>query len=229
MSNLSSHDFGEWFLDRVLGAFFDYLREVDCSDVEVYSIPEGSVVFPKVPLMRVEGPVAGPDGAISASKYCFMGGFDATSNVLAGNLFGIPLRGTHSHAFVSSYMVMRSGIPNFCAVALALHDLGYVICPLMLITCVSGHSPILHGNVMYSKEKEKINKTQMMLNFINRSHQYKASGIRLDSGDLAYLSIEARKVFRAVEKEFNVPGFGRMVITASNDLNEETIDALNNR
>lgn len=279
-------------------AFFDYLREIDCSDVEVYSIPEGSVVFPKVPLMRVEGPVAvvqlletpfinlinyaslvttnaarhrhvsgkskvlmefglrraqGPDGAISASKYCFMGGFDATSNVLAGHLFGIPLRGTHSHAYVSSYMsldeipdrtlrykdgsrickdfvglvkewlhkiqvadslcsvfgetnqselaafasyalafpsnflalvdtydVMRSGIPNFCAVALALHDLGY-----------------------------------------------KASGIRLDSGDLAYLSIEARKVFHAIEKEFNIPGFGKMIITASNDLNEETIDALN--
>ena len=57
--------------------------------------------------------------------------------------------------------------------------------------------------------------------------RYKASGIRLDSGDLAYLSIEARKVFCASEEEFNVPGFGRMVITASNDLNEETIDALN--
>uniref|UniRef100_A0ACD5UXY6 Uncharacterized protein n=1 Tax=Avena sativa TaxID=4498 RepID=A0ACD5UXY6_AVESA len=279
-------------------SFFDYLRGIDCSDVEVYSIPEGSVVFPKVPLMRIEGPVAvvqlletpfvnlinyaslvttnaarhrhvagkskvlmefglrraqGPDGAISASKYCFMGGFDATSNVLAGHLFGIPLRGTHSHAYVSSYMslteipdrtlrnkdgskickdfvslvqewlhkvqavdslssvfgdtnqselaafasyalafpssflalvdtydVMRSGIPNFCAVALALHDLGY-----------------------------------------------KASGIRLDSGDLAYLSIEARKVFQAIEKEFNIPCFGKMIITASNDLNEETIDALN--
>ncbi|KAL5649826.1 hypothetical protein ACJX0J_040635, partial [Zea mays] len=296
----TEHDIS--FLQSVMpmceGAFFNYLREVDCSDVEVYSIPEGSVVFPKVPLMRVEGPVAvvqlletpfvnlinyaslvttnaarhrhvagkskvllefglrraqGPDGAISASKYCFMGGFDATSNVLAGNLFGIPLRGTHSHAFVSSYMsldeipdkalkskdgsrlcqdfvslvqewlqkiqaanslggvfgdtnkselaafasyalafpsnflalvdtydVMRSGIPNFCAVALALHDLGY-----------------------------------------------KASGIRLDSGDLAYLSIEARKVFSAVEKEYNVPGFAKMLITASNDLNEETIDALN--
>jgi len=296
----TEHDIS--FLQSVMpmceGAFFNYLREVDCSDVEVYSIPEGSVVFPKVPLMRVEGPVAvvqlletpfvnlinyaslvttnaarhrhvagkskvllefglrraqGPDGAISASKYCFMGGFDATSNVLAGNLFGIPLRGTHSHAFVSSYMsldeipdkalkskdgsrlcqdfvslvqewlqkiqaanslggvfgdtnkselaafasyalafpsnflalvdtydVIRSGIPNFCAVALALHDLGY-----------------------------------------------KASGIRLDSGDLAYLSIEARKVFSAVEKEYNVPGFAKMLITASNDLNEETIDALN--
>ncbi|EHA8591430.1 putative Nicotinate phosphoribosyltransferase 1 [Cocos nucifera] len=76
--------------------------------------------------------------------------------------------------------VLRSGVPNFTAVALALNDLGY-----------------------------------------------KAVGIRLDSGDLAYLSIEARKFFQAIEKEFSVPGFGKMNITASNDLNEETIDALN--
>lgn len=278
--------------------FFEYLRGIDCSDVEVYAIPEGTVVFPKTPLLRIEGPIAlvqlletpfvnlvnyaslvttnaarhrfvagksklllefglrraqGPDGAIGASKYCYIGGFDATSNVAAGRLFGIPLRGTHSHAFVSSYMsldeiiekslqrqdgsstcedfvslaqswlskiqwsnslrgkfgetnqselaaftsyalafpdsflalvdtydVMRSGIPNFCAVALALHDLGY-----------------------------------------------KAIGIRLDSGDLAYLSCEARKFFCSIEKEFKVPGFGKMGITASNDLNEETLDALN--
>ncbi|XP_010270171.1 PREDICTED: nicotinate phosphoribosyltransferase 1-like isoform X2 [Nelumbo nucifera] len=239
--------------------FFDYLRGINCSDVEVYAISEGSVVFPKIPLLRVEGPIAvvqlletpfvnlinyaslvatnaarhrfvagkskvllefglrraqGPDGGISASKYCYIGGFDATSNVAAGQLFGIPLRGTHSHAFVSSFMspneiidkslcrndgsstcedfvslvqtwlrkiqVMRSGVPNFCAVALALADLGY-----------------------------------------------KAIGIRLDSGDIAYLSIEARKFFCAIEKEFEVPGFGNMTITASNDLNEETLDALN--
>jgi len=57
--------------------------------------------------------------------------------------------------------------------------------------------------------------------------RYKAVGIRLDSGDLAYLSCEARKFFIAVEKEFGVPGFGKMGITASNDLNEETLDALN--
>lgn len=52
-------------------------------------------------------------------------------------------------------------------------------------------------------------------------------GIRLDSGDLAYLSCESRKFFHAVEKDFGVPGFEKMSITASNDLNEETLDALN--
>ncbi|XP_031736983.1 nicotinate phosphoribosyltransferase 2 isoform X1 [Cucumis sativus] len=286
-------------------AFYNYLRGIDCSDVEVYAISEGSVVFPKVPLVRVEGPVAivqlletpfvnlinyaslvatnaarhrfvagkskillefglrraqGPDGGISASKYCYIGGFDATSNVAAGRLFGIPLRGTHSHAFVSSFMspdeiidkslrssdgsrtcedflsavqtwlnkiqwlpslhgtfgetnqselaaftsyalafpsdflalvdtydVIRSGVPNFCAVALALSDLGYQA----------------------------------------KGIRYRAKGIRLDSGDLAYLSCEARKFFQAIEKEFGVPGFGKINISASNDLNEETLDALN--
>ena len=49
----------------------------------------------------------------------------------------------------------------------------------------------------------------------------------MDSGDLAYLSCEARKFFRSIENEFGVPGFGKLIITASNDLNEETLDALN--
>lgn len=57
--------------------------------------------------------------------------------------------------------------------------------------------------------------------------RYKAVGIRLDSGDLAYLSCQARNFFISVEKEFGVSGFGKTNITASNDLNEETLDALN--
>lgn len=59
------------------------------------------------------------------------------------------------------------------------------------------------------------------------TNRYKARGIRLDSGDLAYQSIEARKIFLEIEKKFSVPDFGKMIITASNDLNEETLDALN--
>ncbi|WJX42962.1 nicotinate phosphoribosyltransferase [Trifolium repens] len=82
--------------------------------------------------------------------------------------------------YITNINVMRSGIPNFCAVALALGDLGY-----------------------------------------------KAVGIRLDFGDLAYLSCHARKFFCSIENEFGVPGFGKLIITASNDLNEETLDALN--
>lgn len=66
-----------------------------------------------------------------------------------------------------------------------------------------------------------------MLSLYELLCRYKAVGIRLDSGDLAYLSCEARKFFHTIEKEFGVPGFEKMSITASNDLNEETLDALN--
>ncbi|KAL6010761.1 Nicotinate phosphoribosyltransferase 2 [Asimina triloba] len=235
--------------------FFDYLREIDCSDLEVYAISEGSVVFPKVPMMRIEGPIAvvqlletpflnlvnyaslvatnaarhrlvagkskillefglrraqGPDGGVSASRYSYMGGFDATRlfllNSRADSLRGIFTETNQSElaaftsyalafpanflALVDTYDVMRSGVPNFCAVALALNDLG----------------------------SAKLSQ---------RPKLYKASGIRLDSGDLAYLSTEARKFFCAIEKEYGVIGFGKMSISASNDLNEETLDALN--
>ncbi|KAD3640912.1 hypothetical protein E3N88_30135 [Mikania micrantha] len=278
--------------------FFDYLQGIDCSDVEVYAIPEGSVVFPKVPLMRVEGPVAvvqlletpfvnlinyaslvttnaarhrfvagksklllefglrraqGPDGGISASRYCYMGGFDATSNCAAGKIFGIPIRGTHSHAFVSSFM----GPDEIIEKSLISHD-GSQTCEDFTSVVQTWLSKlkrlgILKGIFGETNQSELAAFISYALAFpdnflalvdtydVMRSGipnfcavalalndlGYKARGIRLDSGDLAYLSCETRKFFQTIENEFGVPGFGKTGITASNDLNEETLDALN--
>lgn len=278
--------------------FFEYLRSIDCSDVEIYAISEGSVVFPKVPLIRVEGPVAvaqlletpfvnlinyaslvttnaarhrfvagkeklllefglrraqGPDGGIGASKYCYMGGFDATSNVAAGKIFGIPLRGTHSHAFVSSFMspdeiveksLQRNDGSSVCDDFVSLVQtwlnklkwsnllggtfgetnqselaafISYALAfPGSFLALVDTYDVIRSGIPNFCA-------VALALNDLG----YKAIGIRLDSGDLAYQSCEARKFFCAIEKQFGVPGFGKMSITASNDLNEETLDALN--
>ncbi|PHT50388.1 Nicotinate phosphoribosyltransferase [Capsicum baccatum] len=278
-------------------AFYNYLRGINCSDIEIYSIPEGSVVFPKVPLMRIEGPIAvvqlletafinlinyaslvttnaarhrfvvgksklllefglrraqGPDGGMSASRYCYMGGFDATSNVAAGNLFGIPLRGTHSHAFVSSFMS-----PDEIKEKSLKHHGGSSVCKdfVSLVKTWLGklkRSRLLGGIFNETNQSELAAFTSYGLAFpgsflalvdtydVMRSGVpnfcavalalndlgYSAFGIRLDSGDLAYQSCEARKFFQTIEKEFGVPGFGKMNITASNDLNEETLDAL---
>ncbi|CAF2114096.1 hypothetical protein Bca4012_096171 [Brassica carinata] len=279
-------------------AFCDYLRGLDCSDVEVYAIPEGTVVFPKVPLMRVEGPVGvvqlletpflnlvnfaslvatnaarhrfvagksksllefgarraqGPDGAISASKYCYLGGFDATSNVAAGKLFGIPLRGTHSHAFVSSFMSTDEIVDKVLQSADGETTCDDFISLVQTWLTKIQYSPSLSGFFSETNQSELAAFISYALAFpkaflalvdtydVMKSGipnfcavalalndlGYKALGIRLDSGDLAYLSTEARNFFCAVERELKVPGFGKMIVTASNDLNEETIDALN--
>ncbi|KAL7231792.1 hypothetical protein ACSBR2_009926 [Camellia fascicularis] len=278
--------------------FYDYLRGIDCSDVEVYAVLEGSVVFPKVPLMRVEGPIAvvqlletpflnlinyaslvttnaarhrsvagkskillefglrraqGPDGGIGASKYSYLGGFDATSNVEAGRLFGIPVRGTHSHAFVSSFMspdeIMEKSLQTRDGSSTCDDFVSLVQTWLSKIK----RSHVLRGIFGETNQSELAAFTSYALAFPNNflalvdtydvmrsgipnfcavalalnDLGYKAIGIRLDSGDLAYLSCESRKFFRTIEKEFGVPDFGKMGITASNDLNEETLDALN--
>ncbi|PRQ56955.1 putative nicotinate phosphoribosyltransferase [Rosa chinensis] len=253
--------------------FYKYLSGVDCSKVEVYVIQEGSVVFPKVPLVRVKGPIVvvqlletpflnlinyaslvatnaarhrfvageskmllefvlrraqGPDGGIGASRYCYMGGFHATSNVAVGKIFGIPLRGTHSHAFVSSFMSPDEIINK------SLHhssDKRSSTCEDFVSLVQTWLSKIqwsnsLNGTFGETNHSELAAFTSYALAFhdnflalvtydVMRSGipnfcavalalsdlGYKAASIRLDSGDLAYLSYEARKIFLIIEKE----------------------------
>lgn len=291
-------DFLRTVLPTCEDGFFSYLRELNCLDIEIYAIPEGSIVFPKIPLMRVEGSVAvvqlletpfvnlinyaslvttnaarhrrvagnskillefglrraqGPDGAISASKYCYLGGFDATSNVDAGRRFGIPLRGTHSHAFVSSFMgpdeitdrtLRRNDGTGVCEdfVSLAQHWLSKLqeadsLRGMFFDTSQSELAAFISYALAFPAQFQALVDTYDVMrsglpNFCAvalalNELGYKAHGIRLDSGDLAYLSTEARKSFHAIEKEFGVPEFAKMTISASNDINEDTLDALN--
>ncbi|XP_002736222.1 nicotinate phosphoribosyltransferase-like [Saccoglossus kowalevskii] len=276
--------------------FFQYLSDMDLSQVTMYAIPEGSVVFPKVPLLRVEGPLPivqllettlltlvnyaslvatnaarfrmaagpgksllefglrraqGPDGGLSASKYCYIGGFDGTSNVLAGKLFNIPVKGTHAHAFVTSFTSLddlknrmlqpadqSKSLQNLVEMSQTWLDR---IEGLLEILKEETHKGELASFISYAMAFPTgflaLVDTYDVLrsgipNFVAVAlslHDlgYKSIGIRLDSGDLAYLSLRAREIFTKIADKYNLPWFAKLNIVASNDINEETIHSLN--
>ncbi len=211
-------------------------------ELDVDAIPEGTAVFPQEPLMRVRGPILqaqlvetallnalnfqsliatkaarvclaaqgapvvefglrraqGIDGALTASRAAYIGGCAATSNVLAGKIFGIPVRGTHAHSWVMSF---ESEPAAFEAYAAAL--------PNNAIFLVDTYDTL--QGVEHAIEAGK--------RLRRRKGGHTLAGIRLDSGDLAYLSVEARQ-------KLDAAGFKKAVIIASNDLNEHLIASL---
>jgi nicotinate phosphoribosyltransferase len=235
LASLGAEDSGPEF-----GAdFLDYLRALKLH-VDIDAVPEGTLVFANEPLLRVRGrlleaqllettllnlinfqtliatkatrvcqaaagqPVLefglrraqGIDGALSASRAAFIGGCAATSNVLAGKLYGIPVRGTHSHSWVMSF---DSELESFEAYADAMPD----SC-LFLVDTYDALSGV--RNAITIGQRLRLRGKRLL-------------GIRLDSGDLAWLSIEARKLLDAA-------GFRDAVIVGSNDLDEHVIEAL---
>jgi nicotinate phosphoribosyltransferase len=138
----------------------------------------------------------GADGALTASRAAYIGGCAGTSNVLAGFRLGIPVRGTHAHSWVMAFDTEEEA---FRAYAEAL--------PNNAIFLVDTYDTI-----------KGVQRAIEMGRWL-RQHGHDLAGIRLDSGDLAWLSIEARRML-------NDAGFPKATIVASNDLDEQTIESL---
>lgn len=219
--------------------FLDYLAALrfTCS---VDAAPEGSLVFAHEPIVRVTGPIAqaqlvetalltlvnfetlvatkasrvvqsargapviefglrraqGIDGGVSASRAAYIGGCAATSNVLAGKLYGIPVRGTHAHSWVmfygdelAAFRAYADALPGNCTLLVDTYD-----------SLAGVRHAIIVGHEL-------------------RARGHELAGVRLDSGDLAHLSIEARRLL-------DEAGFPGAKIVASNDLDEVVIGSL---
>ncbi len=216
--------------------FLDYLRSLKLI-VDVDAVPEGTVVFPYEPIVRVIGPLLqcqllesallnmvnfqsliatkasrvclaaegqpviefglrrahGIDGGVSASRAAFVGGCAGTSNVLAGKLFDIPVKGTHAHSWV---MVFGDELEAFRGYSRAMPN----NCIFLVDTYESFQG--IRNAISVAKEMKE------------RGHSM--VGIRLDSGDLAYLSTEARRLL-------DEAGLHNAVIIGSSDLDENVI------
>ena len=208
--------------------------------LDVDAVPEGTVVFPSEPLLRVRGPLMqaqlvetallahvgfqtlvatkaarvclaaegdevlefglrraqGPDGGLSASRAAYVGGCASTSNVLAGQRFGIPVRGTHAHSWV---LVFEDEAEAFAAYADAMPN-NVVLLVDTFDTLTGVARAIETGRTL-------------------RARGHRLLGVRLDSGDLHYLSVEARRML-------DDAGFQDTRILASNDLDEHVITSL---
>ncbi|ANZ59958.1 nicotinate phosphoribosyltransferase [Secundilactobacillus paracollinoides] len=219
-------------------AFLDYLRQFQFKGT-VRSAVEGELVFHNEPIMQIEGPladcqlvetailnivnyqtliatkaarirsVAGNDGilefgtrraqefdaAIWGTRAAYIGGFDATSNVRAGKLFGIPISGTHAHALVQTY---GNDYDAFKAYADTHRD-----CVFLVDTYDTIKSGVPSAIRVAKEMGDKIN----------------FQGVRIDSGDMAYLS-------KRVREQLDDAGFPDAKIYASNDLDEKTIMSL---
>ncbi|MEK6236763.1 MAG: nicotinate phosphoribosyltransferase, partial [Planctomycetales bacterium] len=205
---------------------------------DVDAVPEGTVVFPHEPLIRLQGPLwqcqlvetalltiinfqtlvatkaarvcqaaagdmviefglrraQGIDGGVSASRASFVGGCAATSNVLAGKLLGIPTKGTHAHSWVMSFDSEQEAfdayaraMPNNCVFLVDTYD-----------TAEGVRKAVTVGKRLRQEGHEMV-------------------GIRLDSGDLTQLSIEARRIL-------DEGGFPDAAVVASSDLDEYRIE-----
>ena len=222
--------------------FLEYLHNFKFSG-DIYAIPEGTVVFPREPLVKVIAPIMeaqlvetailniinhqsliatktsrivfaargdgimefglrraqGADAGTYGARAAMIAGCIGTSNVLAGKLFDVPVKGTHAHSWIMSF-------PDELTAFRAYAKLYPSACILLADTYDTLGSGVPNAIRVFQEMRD----AGIPLTFY---------GIRLDSGDLAYISKKARKML-------DDAGFPDAVISASNDLDEYLIDSL---
>lgn len=222
--------------------FLEYLKSFRFTG-DIYAIPEGTVVFPREPLVKVIAPIMqaqlvetavlnivnhqsliatkaarvcyaaqgdgimefglrraqGPDAGTYGARAAVIGGCVGTSNVLCGQLFDVPVKGTHAHSWIMSFPDEYTAFKTYA-------DMYPSACILLVDTYDTLKSGVPNAIRVFKEMRE----AGVPLTFY---------GIRLDSGDLAYLSKKARKML-------DEAGFPDAVISASNDLDEFLIQSL---
>ena len=222
--------------------FLEYLRGFHFTG-DIYAIPEGTVVFPREPLLKVVAPVMeaqlvetailniinhqsliatkaarvvfaargdgimefglrraqGPDAGIYGARAAVIAGCVGTSNVLTGKMFHVPVKGTHAHSWIMSFPDEYTAFKTYA-------EMYPDACILLVDTYDVLDSGVPNAIRVFQEMKAK-------------KPDFKNYGIRIDSGDLAYLSKEAYKMLDAA-------GFGDAIISASSDLDEYLIDSL---
>lgn len=222
--------------------FLDYLKNFKFTG-DIYAIPEGSVMFPREPMLKVIAPIMeaqfietailnilnhqsliatkaaricyaaegdgimefglrraqGPDAGIYGARAAVIGGCAGTSNVLTGQMFDVPVMGTHAHSWIMSFDDEYTAFYTYA-------KLYPMACTLLVDTYDTLNSGVPNAIKVFKQMK-------------NEGIELKNYGIRLDSGDLAYLSKKARKML-------DDAGFKDATITASNDLDEFLIASL---
>lgn len=223
--------------------FLEYLKDFKFTG-DVYAVPEGTVVFPGEPIFTVKAPIMqaqlietavlniinfqtliatkaakiryaakndlvmefglrraqAPDAGIYGARAAVIGGCDSTSNVLAGKMFDIPVSGTHAHSWVMNFKDEYTAFKAYADVY-----------PDNALLLVDTYDTLKQGVPNAIKVFDEL-----------KAAGYKPKGIRLDSGDLAYLSKKARAML-------DEAGYPDTVICASGDLDEYSISSLKNQ
>ena len=222
--------------------FLAYLRDFRFSG-DIYAIPEGTVIFPREPLIKVVAPIMeaqlvetailnivnhqcliatkaarvcyaaqgdgvmefglrraqGPDSGTYGARAAVIGGCKGTSNVLAGQMFDVPVLGTHAHSWIMSFPDEYTAFKEYA-------KLYPNACTLLVDTYDTLKSGVPNAIRVFTEMRDS-------------GVPMKNYGIRMDSGDLAYLSKKARKML-------DEAGFPDAIISASNDLDEYLIESL---